>query len=105
MTEDGPVDKRSVRTYTRPQLDKIGDCYYYIASDIFDVTEQAKKMSEEEVKEMPVKVIYSGPVIDFLTDEKECFTLLMEIIKKFNLMQSDEFYSFPLGIVFISFII
>ena len=64
---------------------------------MFDVTKEATKLSEEDIEELPVRIMYSGPVREYSTDEKRCYEVLMDILDKFNLMQNPEFYSFPLG--------
>ena len=91
------MDARPARNYDRPQLDKLGDRYYFISKDIYDVTDEPHILNEDEIELLPLKIIYTGPRIEFSTDEKQCYKLLIDIIEKFNLMQNPKFYSFPLG--------
>ena len=87
----------------------IGDKYYWIAGaeevhllnhkrSIGDKTKYSKKLSKEEISELPVDLIYLGSdTTVFINDEEEAFTKLVGIIYKMNLMQDPQFVSFPLG--------
>lgn len=92
----------------KPSIEKLGDNFYWIAgaeevhllnakrSDSLDF--YAHKLTAEELEELPVEVIYVGiEKFAFLDDEKTALDMLLKIIMKMNLMQSPEFYSFPLA--------
>ena len=55
-----------------------------------------RKLSSEEVEDLPVIISWRGDKCSFETDEKECIELLASIISDMNSMQ-DDFISFPLG--------
>ena len=57
----------------------------------------AMKLKEEEVESLPFEIIYSGNDEIFEADEKEAFTIIVKIIELMNLMQDEEWFSYPLG--------
>ena len=47
---------------------------------------------------MPVDIVYVGQSdVTFVNDEETAFTNLVSIIQKMNMMQDEQFVSFPLG--------
>ena len=55
-------------------------------------------MSNEEIDELPVEVIYVGhDKPKFIVDEQKAFEIIVKIIHNMNLMQTSQIYSFPLG--------
>ena len=90
-------DKRPFRDYNRPTAEKFNGSYYFFASDVFDLSSGGKKLSKEEVDNLPVRINYSGEEVEFDDDEKEAFTILMRIISNGNKMQYRRYVSFPLG--------
>ena len=58
----------------------------------------ATKLSQEEMEELSVEIVYVGPRSrEFLTDEKRALEIITSMIQKVNLMQTSKIYSFPLG--------
>ena len=58
----------------------------------------ARMITEQEKNELDVHVIWTGDKeIDFEANEEEAINLLAVIITKMNLMQDQQFYSYPLA--------
>ena len=97
----GPAgrDNRPYREYSRPTIEKMGDRHYLFASDVFDLTGGGKKLTEDELKEIPIRPTYTGEEFEYKTEEKEAFELLLGIISNGNKMQNEEFFSYPLGML------
>ena len=95
--EPGGRDTRPIREYSSPTIEKIDGRHFLFASDVFDLSRGGKKLSEEELINIPVRALYNGPEIEYKTDEKEAFEILLKILSNGNKMQDPEFYSFALG--------
>ena len=78
-------------------VEKLLESYYLIAYEVFIIDDKPRKLTSEEIQDLPVNISWSGPQYDFDTDEKTCFKLLTEIIFDMNIMQNPKFSSFPLG--------
>ena len=85
--EEFEMANKPVKTYTRPQLDQIGGQFYFISGDIFEVSPSLRQLNEEEVADLEVNVVYTGPALKFHIDEKRCYQLLIYIIDKMNDLQ------------------
>ena len=94
--EEFEMANKPVKTYTRPQLDQIGGQFYFISGDIFEVSPSLRQLNEEEVADLEVNVVYTGPALKFHIDEKRCYQLLIDIIDKMNELQCG-FYDLCLG--------
>ena len=97
----GGRDARPYREYSRPTIEKIGDRHFLFATDVFDLSKGGKKLTEEDLKEIPIRPSYNGEEFHYKSNEKEAFEILMRIISNGNKMQDEEFYSFPLGTFYI----
>ena len=87
----------------------IGGSYYWVAGseeihllnhnrDAEKNEVYARKLNKEEITELPVEVVYVGPVnLVFLDDDEEAFTKLVKIIQNMNMMQDPDFVGFPVG--------
>ena len=101
----GASNFRSKKTihYTKPTVENFGEedkpVYYLVACDVFLLTGDLRKLTSDEVEDLPVNISWKGPFLSFKTDKKECYKLLTEIISNFNMMQppDSEFKSFILG--------
>jgi hypothetical protein len=91
--------KKSIKFY-KPSVAEFNNAYYLIASDVFLLGGKPRKLTPEDIQELPVIISWKGPDYHYKTDEKECFQLLCKIIFDMNLMQNPKFVSFPLGMVF-----
>ena len=94
--ESVDIDDRPKREYARVTIDSFDNKYYMIASQVFDLTE-GKVLSTDDLKELPVKINFTGQNFDFKTDQAEAFKLLVRIFYNANKMQDPEFVSFPIG--------
>ena len=70
---------------------------YLVAGDIFLLAHPAVKLSTEEVDELSVIISWTGPQLNFQTEEKTFYTFLAEVFGDFNRMQNSSFVSFPIG--------
>ena len=93
----GSRGKRSMH-FTKPTVEKLGDEFFLVACDVFNLSAAPiRKLSIEEIDELPVIISWKGPKISYETDPKKCFELLVEILADMNLMQDPAYRSFPLG--------
>ena len=100
LDEKGPGnrDNRPRREYREPTIDKIGQKWYFVANDVFDLAEGGHKLDDDELKALPIRLCYFGENIQFKTDRKEAFWILMKLFTNANRLQPDaEFNSFPVG--------
>ena len=89
--------KKAVQ-YHKPVVEKFGERYYLISSDVWLLGGGVPMMlTPEERQELPVIICWKGEACHFQTDEKETTRLLCQIISDMNLMQNRKFVSFPLG--------
>ena len=72
-----------------------------MAKDVFKLKVTPRKLTDEEVNELPVVLKWKGPNIEFCTDMYEGLKLLIRIIYDMNEMQNPKFTSAPLGNSFI----
>ena len=93
-------DVRPFKEYSKPTIEKIGTRYYFIATDVYDLTRWGHKLDEQELTELPIRHCYNGKEVAYKTDKKEAFTILMRIVKNGNKMQDPNFYSFVLGMLY-----
>ena len=99
---------RRVLELSKPSIQLIDNTYFWIAGaeEIFALNHMkddpvdvyAKKLSVEEIQNLPFDIVYEGEEISYLDDEEEAFSKLVKIIENMNLMQDKDFVSFPLGI-------
>jgi hypothetical protein len=55
-------------------------------------------LNSEEISELPLEVVYVGPMnLAFLDDDEAAFTKLVKIIQNMNMMQDPDFVGFPVG--------
>ena len=90
-------DTRPYREYSQPTVEKFQDRYYFFASEVFDISNGGRKLSSEEADNLPVRFTYTGEEIQFKSDPREAFEILMRIIKNGNLMQERDSFSFIFG--------
>ena len=83
--------------FYKPTVEQFGENYYLVATDIFILGGQTRKLTLEETWELPVTVSWKGPHFCFETDERKCVELLSKIFSDMNTMQNKKFVSFPLG--------
>ena len=102
MSQPGPSKK--TKHFYKPTVERFPDKddptksnFYLIAGDVFLVSGEVKKLSQDDIKELPITISWKGPLFSFETDEAKCFELLTKIIYDMNLMQDPRFVSFPLG--------
>ena len=94
---------KQTRHFSEPAVEKFGENYYFIGYDVFNLgkpgspLEDVRKMTSDEVKELPVIISWSGPKLDFETDFEQCFTRLADILYDYNPMQPRKYVSFGLG--------
>ena len=101
----GPV-RKPVREYSAPVIDKIGDRYYFIAGrdqvhllnhEKIEDQKFSRKLTEIDLEQMEVEIVWTGSTYEYENDEKEAFSLLCSIITKMNMMQDEEYHSVILG--------
>ena len=99
LYEEGPEnrDNRPRREYSRVTIEKFEGKHYLIASNVFDLSEGGRCLTEDEIQKLPVNPCYTGPELTYKTNEKEAFAILMKILANANRMQDPDFYSFSLG--------
>jgi hypothetical protein len=90
---------RSKKTmhFTKPSVEQLQGNYFLIAYDVFIISGKPRKLTPEEILELPVIISWKGPSFSFDTDEKMCFELLSKIIFDMNQMQDRRYTSFPMG--------
>ena len=101
-----PVENlgKPVLELNRPDVAVIQDKHYWISgqAEVYLLNTEnclAYKMTQVEIEELPVDLIYSGQEkTNFLVDEKRALEIILLILLKVNVMQSSEIYSFPLGL-------
>ena len=102
MMEEGKGNKakfygKKTMEYYKPTVEEFGATIYLIASDVFVLGGKARKLTPEEVKELPFIISWKGTNYSFSSNELECITLLCAILRDVNKMQPMRFVSFPLG--------
>ena len=90
------VDERPRKEYAGVTIERFDDKYYLIASDIFDLTE-GHILTDDDLKQLPVKINFTGQPFNFKTDQEKAFELLLRIFSNANKMQDPKFVSFPVG--------
>ena len=90
------VGKKSVQ-YFKSTVEEFDEEFYLIGSEVFLLGGKGRKLTEEEVQNLPVVISWKGPDHKFIWDEKECLELLCKILQDMNQMQNPKFKSFPLG--------
>ena len=100
-------NRKKILEIVSPSIQIVGDKYYWIAGTeevhLLDHERAAgggyaRKLEKEEISQLPVEVVYVGPDSNgFVDDEEKAFANLVAIIAKMNLMQDQQFVSFPLG--------
>ena len=96
------INNKPVREVRKPSVELIDDKYYWVSGQqyIFLLDHDnvlSYKMSEEEVNELTVEIVYVGPESPKSSNEERVFELLVSMILKMNKMQTSQVYSFPLG--------
>ena len=98
------MNRRPLLELAHPDISIIDGNYFFIsgAENVHILNNGdsfAHKLTMEEIGELPVEIVYTGVQRpDYEVDEKNMFELIVKIIRKMNLMQSNsEMYSFPLG--------
>ena len=100
--------RKKILEFDKPKIKKHDDKYYWVAgpSEIHLLTYYrseaenyfSKKLSDEEIQELPFDVIYTGQTTkSYSNDEEEAFKIILSIIDEMNAMQEPEWYSFSLG--------
>ena len=95
----GGRDRRPSIEHSRPTVEKYEGRYYFFCSDVFDLSNEGRKLSADDLEELPIRAIYTGEDFEFQTDVREAFILLMRIFRIGNLMQDRENYSWLLGML------
>ena len=91
-----------------PTVLKIDESYFFITGNqtIFALNHNrssnndplAQLLTPEDIELLPIEVVYTGRTdAEFSTQENEAMRIILKIIELMNLMQSDEWYSYPLG--------
>ena len=101
------TNRKKIIEIASPSIQMIGNMFYWIAGteEIHLLYHErtadsgyAKKLDREEIDQLPVEVVYVGPDSHaFVDDEEKAFSNLVGIIARMNLMQDQQFVSFPLG--------
>ena len=98
------TNRKPVLELKKASLEVIDQQYYWISGqvDVYRLNNAdsfAFKMSELEIGELPVELVYTGESNpEFLVEERRAFQIILQIILKMNLMQSDsKFHGFLLG--------
>ena len=91
-----PKQKKAIQFY-KPTVEEIDGSYYLIGSSIFKLGGAPRKLTQEDIQQLPVIISWRGPECDFYTDSKECIRLLCQIIEDMNMMQNPTYVDFPLG--------
>jgi hypothetical protein len=100
--------RKPILEFPKPKVEKIDEKYYWVAGPgevhllNHEKSEEANfysmKLSQEEIDELPVTIIYTG--LEFATysnDEETALGILLQIIDLMNSMQEAKWQSFPLG--------
>ena len=90
------LGKKSVQYY-KATVEEFNGRYYLIGSEVFLLGGEGRKLTDDEVLNLPVIISWKGPDHEFVWDEKECLELLCQILKDMNEMQNPKYKSFPLG--------
>jgi hypothetical protein len=90
------LGKKSVQYY-KAAVEEFNGRYYLIGSEVFLLGGEGRKLTDDEVLNLPVIISWKGPDHEFVWDEKECLELLCQILKDMNEMQNPKYKSFPLG--------
>ena len=90
------VGKKSVQYY-KAAVEEFEGKFYLIGSEVFLLGGEGRKLTEDEVLNLPVIISWKGPDHEFIWDEKQCIELLCQILKDMNEMQNPKYKSFPLG--------
>ena len=99
------VGKKSMH-FTEPAVEKFEENYYMIAYDVFNLGKPGsplesplRKMTADEIEQLPVIISWKGPKLNFETDFEQCVTHIAEVLFDFNLMQprNCKYVSFGLG--------
>ena len=94
---------KTILEVPQASLQVIEERHYWISGsrDIFLLNSGdsfASKLSEEEIEELPVEVVFVGHEnLNFIVDEERAFDIIIKIIRNMNQMQTSKIYSFPLG--------
>ena len=96
--------RKPVLELKKASLEVIDQKYYWISGqvDVYRLNNAdcfAYKMSELEIDELPVELVYTGQNNpQFIVEERRAFQIILQIILKMNKMQPDsKFHGFPLG--------
>ena len=95
----GGRDLRPAMEYLRPTVEKHGGRWYFFCSDVFDLSNEARKLTPDDLEQLPIRVTYTGEAYEFKTDLREAYILLMRIFRIGNMMQDRENYSWLLGML------
>ena len=96
-------DVRPLLELTQPDIRVIEDRHFFISGPqnvyLLNTGDSfAHKLSMDEIQELPVEIVYTGEQKpDYLDDEKNALEIIIKIIRKMNMMQTSQIYSFPLG--------
>ena len=88
---------KKIMQYHKPTVEDFDGSFFLISSEIWSLGEVPRKLTPEEIQELPVSISWKGPDCHFQSDQKECCRLLCQIISDMNMMQNEKFVSFPLG--------
>ena len=91
------MSRKKSMQFRKPTIVELEGNLFLVSGDIFSLWHPAMKLSQEEVDALPVIVCWTGPQMNFETDEKTFYSLLSEVFGDFNLMQNRNFVSFPIG--------
>ena len=92
-------NSRKTKQYHKPTIDEFDGQFFLIAGDVFLLDDPPTKLTEDQVKELPVNISWTGPKLTFKIDPSECYKLLIEVIYDMNEMQKNKkFVSFPIGL-------
>ena len=99
----GHVVRKTTAEFEKPEMVRVDSKIYFVASKVYLLSERdlvicgARELSGQEVSDLPVKFLYTGPPTNFSCDEEGFFQRFFDLITDFNSLQNPENYSFPLG--------
>ena len=104
-TGNGGTQRKATKSYTKPQMDRFNGTFYLISDKVFRLNDlstdpslpYAEELTKDEVEQLPYKIVYDGPEMEFEADEEKFARIYTDILRDFMSMQNQEFISFPLG--------
>jgi hypothetical protein len=90
--------RKKIREISKPSVITIDQTYYFVSGSdqVFLLNKDeatpgyAKKLTEDDIENLPEELVYSGQPESFSDDEGRAFQLLVTILFNMNLMQEKE---------------